>query len=211
MSGQPDAWVPVGMATIDLGGLKDAEGMDPEVREVADELVEEYQSHVAHNALVRRYYEGDVAVKDYGAGASTSCDQSCYWPAKAVDSLAERVRLVGFEFEDNEGEESLDRIVRDSGLVNAYNRYVPAKYLNGCMAATVTSAGGRTLVRMHSADTFTAIPRHARGHRGRRACRGSPRAPAVGRQTAGAHDCESAPAGQRGGVPPGGAGPVGRD
>lgn len=159
MTAQPDAWHSMGEASIDLSGLKDADGMDSATRAWADELVEEMSSHAAHNKLVRDYFEGNVEVKEYGSTASVTCDQSCYWPAKAVDALAERVHLSSFKFQDGEPDEALERVMRDSGLVNAYNRYVSAKYLNGCMAATVTrSAAGRTLVRFHSAETFTAIP-----------------------------------------------------
>ncbi|MBQ9005347.1 MAG: phage portal protein [Atopobiaceae bacterium] len=164
MTDGPGAWTVAEQISGGISGIKDAAGMGAGVREWADRLADEYDAHVAHNALVRRYFEGNVRVKDYGAGADTPCDQTCYWPAKAVDALAERVRLRGFSFDDGEADPDLEAVMRRCGLVNAYNRYVPAKYVNGCMAATVTTDGTGARVRFHSADTFTAIPDPDFGH-----------------------------------------------
>ena len=159
---QPDTWRPIGAATIDLEGIKQASGLDADTQWWASLLVDEYYRHAAHNATLRDYYEGHVKVSDYGVGANIENDQTCHWPAKAVDALADRITFEGFgtpEGMDEGQREALRAIELGNNLVNGYNAHLTPKLLYGCMAATVTrNEGGNAVVRFHSADTFTAIP-----------------------------------------------------
>ena len=162
MTTQPDPWVAVVPPTIDITGITDAEGLSDEAAWWASLLVDEYQKHAAHNSMLRDYYEGRVKVSDYGVGAEITNDQTCHWPAKAVDALADRIRFEGYSkpVDMDEGQRAaLDGIELSNNLVNSYNRHLTPKLLYGCCAATVThNRQGRAVVRFHSADTFTAIP-----------------------------------------------------
>lgn len=159
---QPDAWRPFGMATIDLGGIANADNLSAEAAWYAGLLVDEYAAHAPHNEMLRRYYDGRVSVSDYGVGAEIANDQTCHWPAKAVDALADRITFNGFSVPDSldpEVADALAEIERENNLANSYNSHLTPKLLYGCCAATVTrNQTGRAVVRFHSADTFTAIP-----------------------------------------------------
>ena len=155
----PNLWKPLGKASIDLSGILQADGLSDDARWWAELLVNEYQNHAGHNETLRRYYDGRVAVSDYGVGADIPNDQTCHWPSKAVDALADRITLERFNVPDGYDATALDAILDGSNVVNAYNRHLAPKLLYGCMAATVTrNRAGHAVVRFHSAETFTAIP-----------------------------------------------------
>ena len=162
MMTQPDTWVAMTPPTIDLAGVKTAEGLSDEAAWWANLLVDEYAKHAAHNSMLRDYYEGRVKVSDYGVGAEIANDQTSCWPSKAVDALADRITFKGFSKPvdmDEAQRAALDGIELANNLVNSYNRHLTPKLLYGCMAATVTrNRAGNAVVRFHSADTFTAIP-----------------------------------------------------
>ncbi len=159
MIGQPNLWKPLGLASIDLSGIPQAAGLSDEARWWAQLLVTEYQNHAGHNETLRRYYDGNVAVSDYGVGADIPNDQTCHWPSKAVDALADRITLERFNTPDGYDDAALRSILDGSNVVNAYNRHLAPKLLYGCMAATVTrNRAGHAVVRFHSAETFTALP-----------------------------------------------------
>ena len=153
-----DQW-PFGSVLVDLGGIDKAEGIDAEAAMWVSNLADEYMRHADHNELLRNYYEGHVAVSDYGVTADIPNDQTCHWPQKAVDALADRINLESLSTEAGEVADTLDAVVRRNNLVSNYNRHLPVKLIYGCMAATVTrDAAGHARVRFHSAETFTAIP-----------------------------------------------------
>jgi len=152
-------WTPLSMAEVDFGGILSADGLSADARWWLGLLVEEYQSHAGHNKDLRDYYEGHVKVSDYGSKADVPNDQTCHWPSKAVDALADRIRLERFNAPDEYDRATLDAVLYNNNLVNSYNRHLTPKLLYGCMAATVTrNAVGHAVVRFHSAETFTAIP-----------------------------------------------------
>lgn len=156
---EPNLWKPLNQASIDLSGIVDADGLSDDARWWAQLLVNEYQNHVGHNETLRRYYDGNVKVSDYGVGADIPNDQTCHWPSKAVDALADRITLGHFNTPDDYDDSALLSILDGSNVVNAYNRHLAPKLLYGCMAATVTrNRAGHAVVRFHSAETFTAIP-----------------------------------------------------
>lgn len=159
MLDQPDTWKPIVEQTlVDFGGIRDAEGITDDARSWVADLANEYASHSGHNAMLRDYYDGRVSVSDYGVTADIPNDQTCHWPKKAVDALADRIRLKSLTVPYGD-QDALDRIERRSNLVDNYNANVAAKLLYGCMAATVTKdANGAARVRFHNAETFTALP-----------------------------------------------------
>lgn len=156
---QPDTWKPTAeQALVDFERIRDAEGITDDARRWVTDLADEYASHSGHNAMLRDYYDGNVRVSDYGVTADIPNDQTCHWPQKAVDALADRIRLKSLTVPYGD-QDALDAVVRNNDLVGNYNAHVAAKLLYGCMAATVTRAeGGAARVRFHSAETFTALP-----------------------------------------------------
>ena len=157
-NGQPDTWKPMD-AMGDLAGIGDAAGITQDARQWVSDLANEYSRHVTHNTLLRDYYDGHVAVGDYGVTADIPNDQTCHWPQKSVDALADRIRLEGFATPEEADQADIDEVSVRTNLVNNYNRHVPVKLIYGCMAATVNrDAQGHAKVRFHSAETFTALP-----------------------------------------------------
>lgn len=155
----PNPWTPLGMATVDFGGILAADGLSDETQWWLGLLVDEYAAHAGHNETLRRYYDGQVRVSDYGSKADVPNDQTCHWPSKAVDALADRIRLERLNAPADYDRSALDAVLESNNLVNGYNRHLTPKLLYGCMAATVTrNAAGHAVVRFHSAETFTAIP-----------------------------------------------------
>ena len=154
---QPNTWHAIEAETA-FDGIKDAAGLDDETRAWVSRLTDEYDSHVSHNEKLKKYYEGTNKVKDYGVTADIPNDQRCHWAAKAVDALADRIRLESLVTENGD-QAALDAMARRNNLVSNYNRHLPAKLRYGCMAAAVTkSDDGHSRVRFHSAETFTATP-----------------------------------------------------
>ena len=153
---QPDTWKPLD-AEVAFSDMEDAAGLTEDARAWVRDLAYEYAAHSGHNQMLKDYYDGRVSVSDYGVTADIPNDQTCHWPKKAVDALADRIRLKSLTAEDDD--DVLAKIVERNSLVVNYNRHVPAKLLYGCMAATVTrDPKGRARVRFHSAETFTALP-----------------------------------------------------
>ena len=157
MLDQPNTWRPID-AIVAFDGIEDARDITDDARKWVLELEDEYDSHIDHNEMLRKYYEGTNKVKDHGVTADIPNDQKCHWGAKAVDALADRIRLESLVTENGD-QDALDAMARRNNLVSNYNRHLSAKLRYGCMAAAVTrSAKGGSQVRFHSAETFTALP-----------------------------------------------------
>jgi len=151
-------WGSPGAGSLGLSALKDAYGLDDESRDWVEALVDEFESHEEHNAMLEDYYDGRVTVADYGVGSDIRNDQTCHWPQQAVDALASRVHLERFASDDGRAVEILNEIDARCGIVSGYNAYIGSKYLYGCMCATVNNTQDGPSVMFHSARTFTAIP-----------------------------------------------------
>ncbi|MBQ9147797.1 MAG: phage portal protein [Rikenellaceae bacterium] len=145
-------------ALVSFKGIEDADGITENARAWVEQLSDEYFKHSGHNSMLKRYYDGKVSVSDYGVTADIPNDQTCHWPQKAVDALADRIRLESLTVPEGD-QETLDAIVLRNDLVSNFNRHIACKLLYGCMAATVTrDTSGHACVRFHSAETFTALP-----------------------------------------------------
>ena len=159
MTAQPDTWKGFSRAYVDFTGILRASGLSATTRWWLEQLVDEYQSHTSHNETLRKYYDGHVKVSDYGSKADVPNDQTCHWPSKAVDALADRITLERFNCPEDYDQTAMDIVLDGSNVVNGYNRHLTPKLLYGCMAATVTrNVANHAVVRFHSAETFTAIP-----------------------------------------------------
>ena len=160
MLDRPDTWKPLsGIAELDFSGINHATGITGGTAALVSDLVDEYRSHAGHNDMLRRYYDGNVRVGDYGVTADIPNDQTCHWPEKAVTALSERITLEGIETRPESDRATLDSVLERNNFISNYNRHVPVKLIYGCMAATVNrDASGHALVRFHSAETFTALP-----------------------------------------------------
>lgn len=155
---QPDTWKPMGEMVVDLSGIDSADGITDDAAAWVHDLKEEYTLHAGHNKLVRDYYDGFINASDYGVTADIPNDQTCHWPQKAVDALADRIRLEGVSIPDGD-QDALDAIMKRNNFTCNYNRHLPVKFIYGCMAATVTRGiDGHARIRFHSAETFTALP-----------------------------------------------------
>ena len=151
-------WKPM-EAQVYLKDIVDADGITDEARYAVGLLIDEFERHAPHNEMLRRYYDGDVRVGDYGVTAGVDNDQTCHWPEKAVNDWAERINLEYLTLPEDVDDSVMLDVVERNNLVDNYNQHVPVKGLYGCMAATVNRArDGHALVRFHGADTFTAIP-----------------------------------------------------
>jgi len=156
---QPDTWKQLNTACVDLAGITGASGLTADTSWWLEALVDEFNAHANHNELLRSYYDGHVKVSDYGSKADVPNDQTCHWPSKAVDALADRITLERFNAPAEYDRTALDAVLDGSNVVNGYNRHLTPKLLYGCMAATVTrNVANHAVVRFHSAETFTAIP-----------------------------------------------------
>lgn len=155
--------------TMDIKGAVLADGLSKDDASTLDALIDLNASLAARNARRVRYYEGDVRPPAIGISVlpeNVRVEEHCDWPRKAVTSVSERSRLSGFVFEDGQSDDALDAIVRDNGLVAAYNRHVHSELIHGCMFATVGLFGGRAYVRFHTAESSAAIWDDARGRIG---------------------------------------------
>ena len=146
--------------TMDIQGITSAYGLDAEAASVLGDLVEVRNAVAGRNELLDLYYEGKQATPSIGIDnipESVDPEVRTDWARKAVTSVSERVRLDGFQFGGSYEDEAFKRVERANDLSGMFNRAVASELTHGCMFATVQRQGGRTAVRMHSAETATAL------------------------------------------------------
>lgn len=147
--------------SLSVPNVLNASGLSASDRETLEILVDEINRHAARNARLVAYYECKHDPAKIGIDTipeSVNVDEFCDWPRKAVTSVAERSRLSGFTFDDGEEDATLDMIVRDTGLIGAYNRHVPSELVHGCMFVTVgLDERRRGYIRFHTAEHAGAI------------------------------------------------------
>lgn len=142
-------------------GLSQATGLTDQERNDIEAMTSKFGDYRRRNETIDAYYEGDVRPRPIGPDTlmkqvELDMDISCDWPRKAVHALANLVRFDGFVFE-GEADEGLDAAMRRCGFAAAFSRHRVGMLKNGCMFATVGMEGGRAYVRMHSANSGTAI------------------------------------------------------
>lgn len=152
-----------------LTNILNASDIDAADKAELEALLDVSASVESRNEKLKEYYESDARADGIGVDTippSVDVEECCSWPKKAVTSVSERSRFDGFVFASGEGDEALDRVVRDNALVGSYNRHVPSELLHGCMFATVGRAGSGAAVRFHTAETACATWDSAAGRIG---------------------------------------------
>ena len=149
---------------LDFGNIKNAAGLNPAMRALLGDLVDELHEHSSRNRLKRRYYDGRVTVAECNIGIAipqsvASLEMACSWPEKAVTVLKDRSRFDGFVTRGGGSSELLDRIVRDNALISQYGRACGDELMHGVVFPTfsATKRGSRVSVRFHSGETATAF------------------------------------------------------
>lgn len=155
------------IGTVEIGGGEpgllgaiEADGLDDEARAALAECLDVYSHVLPRDVERRRYYDGDVDVKNIGIDTvpeTVDVQVSCDWPRKACTSVSERSRFDGYVFESGLTDPVLDAIVRRNALDTAYARFVNSELQHGCMSATVADVGGLSQVRFHSAETCAMV------------------------------------------------------
>lgn len=145
---------------MNLGNIRNAEGLGPDDQAVLKSLLRVMRSHRARNQRLVDYYRGDVVPPNIGVDTipeSVNLIERCDWPKKAVEAVAERSRLSGFVFDGGAQDEAMQRIIMDNDLIGAYHRHVHTELIHGVMFATVGRLGDRPIVRFHTAQDAAAI------------------------------------------------------
>lgn len=154
---------------MNISGIENATGLSAGDAEILSELVRIHNRMYVRNMLLASYYDGEHQPASIGVNNipdEVGPDVKCDWARKAVTSVSERVRMDGFVFGDDYTDEALTRVVRANHIVDEFNRHVAGELTYGCMFATVQRNNQTTSVRMHSAETSSAIWDTATGHIG---------------------------------------------
>ena len=144
----------------EISDIINADGLDKAFTDVTSELLYVYDNTLSNNAEKRSYYDGSATVCDLGINVvpdSVSVSVSCDWARKAVTSVTERSRFVGFVDGAGESNKMLDAIMLDSRLKSRYKRSLNGELVHGCMCATIGRNGKSAAVRFHSAESSAMI------------------------------------------------------
>lgn len=140
-----------------------AAGLRPEDADIVRDLCETYRRKLGRNYLRRGYYLMHERPKELGISVPPhlrNLEQVVGWPAKAVDSLANRSQFDGFVTADEETTEALSGIVLESSLKRLYRQAVKSELQCCCSFLTVTAGEDgepRVIVSAHPATAAAAI------------------------------------------------------
>lgn len=126
--------IPVSTAT--------AVGLRKEDRQIILDLCTVYSNTLARNRLRDGYYKMHTKLKQLGISVPDSLrnlKQAISWPAKAVDTLANRSQFDGFTCTDEEVSKELQTIVRQNSLKRCYRKAVKEQLKSSCAFLTVTA------------------------------------------------------------------------
>ena len=121
-----------------------AAGLRPEDADIVRDLCETYRRKLGRNYLRSCYYLMHERPKELGISVPPhlrNLEQVVGWPAKAVDSLANRSQFDGFVTADEEATEALAGIVLESSLKRLYRQAVKSELQCCCSFLTVTAGG----------------------------------------------------------------------
>jgi hypothetical protein len=117
-------------------------GLPDDARDTLVQLVREWQQRRYRNQLRRKYYEGKNGLKDLGIAIPPqlkSFEVVVGWPAKAVNAMARRTKLLGFS--NAEGSQELqatvDQIIEDNRLMSEFGAAHTSALQHGCVFAFV--------------------------------------------------------------------------
>lgn len=132
-------------------------------------LLNVYRTVLSRNAKLKSYYESDVEPSSIGIDVvpdGVNVAANCDWPRKAVTSVSERCRFDGFVFNGEYQDDGLEHIMQDNAFKMAFNLNLPSELIHGCMFGTVGTYNGKTIMRMHTAETAAGTWDVARGQLG---------------------------------------------
>lgn len=139
-----------------LPNIENASGLSSVEKDALLALLNVYRSVGLRNARLKNYYEGDVQPKPIGIDIvpeGVKVEANCDWPRKAVTSVAERCQFDGFVFNGDYQDKGLDKVILDNAFKSAFNLNTPSELIHGCMFGTVGSFNGKTIMRLHTAET----------------------------------------------------------
>lgn len=134
-----------------------------EDRDRLAELVRVFNERARPNAMKRRYYEGDISLREVNLGLALprglrGLEVRCAWGEKAVDVLASRSRFDGFVSSDGTAAADVNAIALKNRLLAEYPMAVRNELIYGCDFATLSpdpALGCR--IRWHSPETGAAL------------------------------------------------------
>lgn len=126
--------------------IASAEGLASQDAVLVKSLYELYQKKLLRNLLRDSYYEMKQRPSDLGISVPPnlrSLEQVIGWPAKAVDSLANRSILEGFPCDDEQTQAQVQEITLLTNLKNKYQKAVRSELKHSCsfLAVTATDDG----------------------------------------------------------------------
>ena len=125
-------------------------------------LVATYNSHSTKNDEKNKYYEGKISLNDVNLGIALpdglrKLEIGCSWGAKTVDVLAGRSMFDGFVDENGQTNETLDQIVENNNLIDAYIKACRDELKYGCVFATLSDSEAGAKIRFHSPQTAAGV------------------------------------------------------
>lgn len=123
------------------GAIASAEGLEPGDRDTVEQLVEVYRKRLTRNRLRMAYYTMHQRPRDLNISVPPNLrhlEQVIGWPAKAVDTLANRSQFDGFVCDDEEDDTALKGCVAGNGLKRLYRKAVKSELATCCSFLTVT-------------------------------------------------------------------------
>lgn len=117
----------------------------------------------ARNILREQYYSAHNRLKDLGISVPPPLRKvATYvgWPAKAVDSMADRAILEGYTFKGTDSNDVLDAVMEDCDFLSAYSQAVTDALVSSCSFLCVTKGGfgePDVIASAHSARDGAAI------------------------------------------------------
>ena len=133
-------------------------------QDVFDDLWDIWRKHILGNQKKNKYYEAKNTLQDLGLSIPPplkDVETVVGWPQKAVEALAVRSRFDGFEANDANAAEILERVSEQSGLKRKYRMAVTSELIY-CFSAVTISRGDvesgepEVIIGLHSAESSAA-------------------------------------------------------
>lgn len=139
-----------------------APGLTTDEREMLNDLLLAWQTHLARNQLRHQYYNMHNKLKDLGIAIPPplkNIDTVLGWPAKCVDYLADRSIFEGFRTKKGLNAD-LDEILDENDFDGIYYELKPSMLISSPAFVTVTKGGEGdpdVLISAYDARTASAI------------------------------------------------------
>lgn len=143
--------------------------MTNEERAQLRSLNSKLEKHAPANQTVGSYYKGTYRTRMLGLGLPPVAQQMIPrvgWAATVVDTLEERLELLGWADSSGNDDDELRDVYRDSGVLSESSAAHIDALVHGIGFLTVTAGGrgeSKVLIRAHSATSTTADIDHRTG------------------------------------------------